>query len=103
MKQLDPIRAFRRFANGFFYTLSDDLDENETTQVTTDETARMRFFHTHWPDLYTWLMLNSNEEHWSLYHRGMYPQVCFILAIYFDDALYFNSAFNDRIEFVEIL
>jgi hypothetical protein len=103
MRQLDPIRATRRFANGFFYTLADDLDENETTQVATDETDRMRFFQTHWPDLYTWLMLNSNEEHWSLYHRGMYPQVCFILAIYFDDALYFNSAFNDRIEFVDIL
>jgi hypothetical protein len=103
MRQLDPIRATRRFANGFFYTLSDDLDENETTQVTKDETERMRFFQTHWPDLYTWLMLNSNEEHLSLYYRGIYPNVSFILAIYFDYALYFNSAFRNRIEFVDIL
>jgi hypothetical protein len=29
--------------------------------------------------------------------------VSFILAIYFDDALYFNSAFRNRIEFVDIL
>ena len=103
MKQLDLIRAHRRFANGFFYELSANLDLEESKQVLGDETDRIEFFHSHWPDLYTWLLLNSNEHNWSLYYRGVYPDVSFILAIYFDDSLCFNNAFSDRILFVERL
>jgi hypothetical protein len=103
MKRLDPIHAYKRFANGFFYALSTNLDLQESAQVRGNETDRMRFFQTHWPDLYTWLLLNSNEDNWSLYDRGIYPDVSFIMAIYFDDVLYFNSAFSDLIEFVDSL
>lgn len=103
MKQLDPIRAFKRYDDEFSYSLSANLDLQESQQVQSNETDRIEFFHSHWPDLYVWLLLNSNEDNWSLYYRGIYPNVSFILAIDFDDALYFNIAFGDRIEFVERL
>lgn len=103
MTPLDPIYAFKRYANGFFYSLSANLDMKESQQVRSNDNDRMEFFQSHWPDLYVWLLLNSNEDNWSLYYRGIYPNVSFVLAIYFDDALYFNLAFSDRIEFVDSL
>lgn len=103
MKRLDPILAHQRVANGFFYLLAKDLDVEESLHVLGDEIPRIEFFRSHWPDLYSWLLLNSNQHNWSLYYRGNYPDVGFILALFFDNAICFNKAFADEIEFVERL
>ena len=98
MRICDPIIAHQRFTNGFFYTIGQQLDHSQTQQVQAGDQERMNFFLDHWPDLYTWLLLNISEENWSLYHRGMYPDMWFVLAIDFDhNTSLFNQAFADKI------
>ena len=97
MKRLDPIIGHKRFNNGFYYRIADDLDLLETRQVQVSGNSRLEFFQTQWPELYTWLMLNISEDNWNLYIRGTYPDVCLILAIFFDDTTLFNEVFSNML------
>jgi len=47
MTPLDPIYAFKRYANGFFYSLSANLDMKESQQVRSNDNDRMKFFQSH--------------------------------------------------------
>ena len=98
MRKLDPIVAARIDNNLFQYTLAESLDENETAKITGSDIDRVDLFRTHWPDLYTWLLLN-NEANWCLVNGNELTDVRLIL--FFELAVNFNNAFSDRIRFVD--
>lgn len=94
MTRCKPIPAWPRWKNVYFYALAEDLNPEEQASIDGEEEGRVEFFKQHWPEIYVWLCLNISSHNWSVYFQRELHETRFVLAIYFDENVLFQSAFD---------